>query len=154
MEDRQSALDPGTIRAFVQLLEENALAELTIEEEGYSISVKADGALFQSPAPALLPAAAPAERTEEEGEDGTPIRAPMTGVFYRSPAPGEPALVEVGDHVEEGQVIGLIEAMKVFSEVPAEVAGRVVAVRAKNGELVHQDQVLLLMAPEEEGYAG
>jgi acetyl-CoA carboxylase biotin carboxyl carrier protein len=73
----------------------------------------------------------------------------MTGVYYRAPAPKEPPFVEVGDHIEVGQPIGLIEAMKVFSEVPSEVSGRVVEMPVKNGELVHQDQVLVVVAVEE-----
>jgi acetyl-CoA carboxylase biotin carboxyl carrier protein len=71
------------------------------------------------------------------------ILAPMTGLFYRSPAPGEPAFVNVGDTISVGQIIGLIEAMKVFSEVPADKAGRITAILAKNGELIEEGQPIL-----------
>jgi acetyl-CoA carboxylase biotin carboxyl carrier protein len=73
------------------------------------------------------------------------------GVFYRSSSPDSPPLVDVGDVVEVGQAVGLIEAMKVFSEVKAEVAGRVVAIVAENRQLVQPGDPLLLLAPADGG---
>ncbi len=67
------------------------------------------------------------------------------GVFYRSPAPGSPPFVEIGDSVEKNQPIGMIEAMKVFSEVLADHAGKVVALPAENGKLVHPGDTLILL---------
>ncbi|MCS6949305.1 MAG: acetyl-CoA carboxylase [Armatimonadota bacterium] len=75
--------------------------------------------------------------------------APMTGVFYRAPSPDAPPYVEVGDVVEEGQIICLIEAMKVFNEVPAEKSGRVVEVCAENGQLVEQGAAIFRLEPQE-----
>lgn len=76
---------------------------------------------------------------------GTPVRAPIMGVYYRSPSPGEPAFVEVGDQVAIGDPIGTIEAMKVFSEVISEVAGVIVAIPAENGKLVHSGDSLVVI---------
>jgi acetyl-CoA carboxylase biotin carboxyl carrier protein len=67
------------------------------------------------------------------------------GVYYRSPSPGEPAFVEIGDHVAIGDPIGTIEAMKVFSEVISEVAGVIVAIPAENGNLVHSGDSLVVI---------
>lgn len=67
------------------------------------------------------------------------------GVFYRSPAPGSPPFVEIGDSVEKNQPIGMIEAMKVFSEVLADHAGKVVALPAESGKLVHPGDALILL---------
>lgn len=146
MEENRPVLDAETVRTLVRLVEENALAELTVEDADFAITLKAEGVL-QS---VLLPAAQPRQEEGETVEEGHAfVRAPMTGVFYRAPAPKEPPFVEVGDYIEVGQTIGLIEAMKVFSEVPSEVAGRVVDIPAKNGELVQQDQVLVVVAVEE-----
>ena len=76
---------------------------------------------------------------------GTPVVAPIMGVYYRSPSPGEPPFVEIGDHVSAGDPIGTIEAMKVFSEVISEVTGVVVAIPAENGKLVHAGDCLIVV---------
>ncbi|MEY3602501.1 MAG: hypothetical protein RL169_1745 [Armatimonadota bacterium] len=76
---------------------------------------------------------------------GTPVIAPIMGVYYRSPSPGEPPFVELGDHVSAGDPIGSIEAMKVFSEVISEVSGVVVAIPAENGKLVHAGDSLIVV---------
>ncbi len=81
----------------------------------------------------------------ERASDGTPIVAPIMGVYYRSPSPGEPPFVEVGDHVSAGDPIGTIEAMKVFSEVISEVTGVVVSIPAENGKLVHAGDSLIVV---------
>ncbi|MFM2221988.1 MAG: acetyl-CoA carboxylase, biotin carboxyl carrier protein [Armatimonadota bacterium] len=76
---------------------------------------------------------------------GTPVLAPIMGVYYRSPSPGEPPFVEIGDHVTAGDPIGTIEAMKVFSEVISEVTGVVVRIPADNGKLVHAGDSLIVV---------
>ena len=81
----------------------------------------------------------------EKKLDGTPVKAPIMGVYYRSPSPGEPAFVDVGDHVAVGDPIGTIEAMKVFSEVISEVAGVIVSIPAENGKLVHSGDSLVVI---------
>src|SRR5260221_9240122 len=81
-------------------------------------------------------------------EDRTlPIIAPLTGVYYAAPSPEEPPFVAVGDIVSAGQVVALIEAMKVFNEVQAEVAGRVTTIVAGNGNVVQKGDVLLRIEP-------
>lgn len=150
----EQKLDPESIRALVRLMDENALTELAIEEEGCSILLKADGVTqgvvtcvtTQTPAPVTATPAAEDKRAR--------ILAPMTGVFYRSSSPSEPPFVEVGDAVEAGQIIGVIEAMKVFSEVPADKSGHVAAIPAKNGDLVQQDEPLIILAEEDVTDAG
>lgn len=73
--------------------------------------------------------------------------SPLTGVYYASPAPTSPAFVNVGDVIHVGQVIALVEAMKVFNEVTAEVSGRVVAIVAVSGEVVQKGDALLKIEP-------
>jgi acetyl-CoA carboxylase biotin carboxyl carrier protein len=75
------------------------------------------------------------------------IEAPLTGTFYRTQSPDAPPLCEVGETVEESQTIGLIEAMKVFSEIPAGVAGKVVEIVAQNGKLVQHGDILMYIDP-------
>jgi acetyl-CoA carboxylase biotin carboxyl carrier protein len=99
----------------------------------------ADGG--SSPSPAAQPAAqvpAPAVAPAKPS-----VKAPLTGIFYGAPSPGATAYVAVGDHVAVGQIIGLIEAMKLFNEIKSDLAGRVVRVCADNGALVKARQPLI-----------
>lgn len=75
--------------------------------------------------------------------DGTPLVAPLTGVFYRAGTPGAPPFVSVGDAVAAGAVVGLIETMKIFNEVLAERGGRITAILAESGQLVHAGEALM-----------
>ncbi|HLV81808.1 MAG TPA: biotin/lipoyl-containing protein, partial [Chthonomonadaceae bacterium] len=81
--------------------------------------------------------------------DQVPLSSPMMGLFYRSDKPGAAPFVEVGDHIAVGQTIGIIEAMKVFSEIPAEQAGTVQSVLAQDGQLVQAGEPLMLLRPDE-----
>lgn len=167
------SLTPGDLEAIRQLLKvvtDNQLSELTITlREGVSITIRADvvaptamastgngpaylsspqlphsssAAAIQLTGPVLSPY--PIEAKPTVG-NGAPVPSPMMGVFYDSPSPDEPAFVKPGDDVRVGQTIGLIEAMKVFSEVPSEIAGRVLEVAARNGDLVQLGQPLLYL---------
>jgi len=92
--------------------------------------------------------AMPVAPARAEKEDrGVPVVSPMTGVYYSAPSPTEPPFVSPGGFVSVGQVIALIEAMKVFNEVQAEVAGRVREMVAVNGEVVQKGDTLLKVEP-------
>ncbi|MEH0938555.1 acetyl-CoA carboxylase biotin carboxyl carrier protein [Micromonospora psammae] len=91
------------------------------------------------PAPPAPPAAPPAGRAE--------VRSPMVGTFYRAPEPGAAPFVNVGDAVRPGQVVGIVEAMKLMNEVTAERAGRVAEVLAVDGQPVEYDQPLVTLDP-------
>lgn len=147
------------IRRLVELVTENGLSELTVEQNGTTITVRA--ALSGAPAsPTLLPTqSAPqhivtAAVSSNSAADGfvpqrslTALESPMVGVFYRSGSPEDPPFIQVGDVVRVGDVIGLIEAMKVYSEIPAEASGRVTAAVVENGALVQQGQPLYYLEP-------
>jgi acetyl-CoA carboxylase biotin carboxyl carrier protein len=151
-------MDYDKIKRLIAIVEQNRLAELAVEEEGLSVTIKAEAPEKHVPtvgtaqpglhveveeAPMLEIEEAPME--EIAAENLAEIRSLMIGVFYRCPSPDSPPYIEVGDEIEVGQTIGLIEAMKVFSEVPSEVAGRVVAVPAESGKLVQQGDVLVVV---------
>jgi acetyl-CoA carboxylase biotin carboxyl carrier protein len=98
------------------------------------------------PAPALSAPAGAAESAPEE-EGLIPVAAPLSGMYYAGPSPADPPYVQEGDAVEEGQVVGLVEAMKVFNEIHAETAGTVAKLLVASGALVHAKQPILLIRP-------
>ncbi len=156
------AFDFEEIERLVRLAADRGLAELVVEEGGTKLTVRghrvysvpqapAAPVSVYAPPPAIAPnstlVAAPAVvPVPEEGR--VAIEAPMIGVFYRSTGPDQPSFVEAGDHVSVGQTIGLIEAMKVFSEIPSEVAGTVVDIPVKNGQLVRPGDAILYLLPD------
>ncbi|RYD51139.1 MAG: acetyl-CoA carboxylase biotin carboxyl carrier protein [Sphingobacteriales bacterium] len=95
-----------------------------------------------SNAPAAQPAAAPAA-----SGNGQTVKSPMIGTFYRSSAPDKPAFINVGDEIRAGQVVCIIEAMKLFNEIESEVSGRVVKVLVDDASPVEYDQPLFLVEP-------
>ena len=145
-------MDIRKIKKLIELLEESGLAELEISEGEESVRIArfAQGANavaqgVQQPMQALAPAAqaaAPARSGAAEPSDENMVTAPMVGTFYASPAPGAKSFVEVGQEVRIGQVLCIIEAMKMMNQIESERAGRVVAVLAKNGEPVEFGQPL------------
>ena len=139
------------VEDLIHALEGSTVGELELVEAGTEIIIRRrpDMVMTQAPgqqmglAPAdIAPLAGPPGRLTRE-DRGLPIIAPLTGVYYATPSPSEPPFVAVGDVVGAGQVVALIEAMKVFNEVQAEVAGRVTTIVAGNGNVVQKGDVLL-----------
>jgi acetyl-CoA carboxylase biotin carboxyl carrier protein len=99
-------------------------------------------------APLVAATAAATPQTEAEVPEGmTAIRAPMLGAFYRSPSPGEPPFVQVGQHVKPDDTVCLIEVMKLFNSIKAGVEGEVVQIRAEDGVLVEYGETLIVIRP-------
>ncbi len=97
-------------------------------------------------APAAATPAAPADAAAASGNAQT-VKSPMIGTFYRSPSPDKPAFINVGDEIRAGQVVCIIEAMKLFNEIESEVSGRVVKVLVDDASPVEYDQPLFLVEP-------
>lgn len=102
------------------------------------------------PRPAPTPAAAPAQATAPtaavaEFPDATPVKAPMGGMFYATPAPGKPPFVAVGQQVRKGDQLGIVEVMKLFTSITAETDGVIVAILVENQQSVAKDDVLMLV---------
>jgi acetyl-CoA carboxylase biotin carboxyl carrier protein len=132
------------------LLERSELTELEVEAGGTALILRKPSALAALPAPVATAAAtgAPAGSATAEAEAARPaVRAPLTGIYYASPSPGSPPYVVVGGEVAVGQIVGLIEAMKLFNEIKSDLAGRVVRVVAENGQLVKAKQALIEVEP-------
>lgn len=157
------------IRDLIEFISQTGLNEVNIETEELKLSVKREAEVSakmleslksavpaqQAPAPAApaptpvtTPAASEAAPAKTE-ETGTyiEIKSPMIGTFYRSSSPESPPLASVGDKVEKGQAVCIIEAMKLFNEIESEVSGTIVKVMVDNASPVEYDQVLFLVDP-------
>jgi len=145
------------IKDMINLMNENNLTELEIEKEGMRIRLrKGMGGAFEkavefatSPqAPAAPAASGPQTLSAEKAQKNVvEIKAPMVGTFYRAPSPEAPPYVNIGDMIEQGQVICIIEAMKLMNEIKSEVKGKLVDIQADNAEPVEFGQVLFVVEP-------
>jgi acetyl-CoA carboxylase biotin carboxyl carrier protein len=142
----------GLIDRLGALLEKSDLVELEVESGETGIALRKPSApVLSAPVAAVTPAAT----TDPAGGAPAPapvstskmVKAPLTGIFYSSPSPASPPYVTVGLHVKVGDVIGLIEAMKLFNEIKSDQAGRVVRVVAESGKLVKAKQPLIEVEP-------
>jgi acetyl-CoA carboxylase biotin carboxyl carrier protein len=131
------------------LLERSALSELEVETGGTTVILRTPAALAVSaPLPDEALPEAPAIPDDPPRPRGAhAILAPLTGVYYRAPSPGAEPYVRDGGSVNAGQVIGLIEAMKLFNEIKSDVTGTVRHIAASDGDLVKARQVLLEVDP-------
>lgn len=157
------------IREIIKLVDQSNISEFVFENEGTKIKLKktetgtvlhpaAAPAAVQTNAVEVKPAAAPAPEVPKAVEPAKPaaadtenlheITSPMVGTFYQSPAPDSPAYVKTGDKVTGDSIVCIVEAMKLFNEIEAEVSGEIVEVLVKEGQLVEYGQPLFLVKPE------
>lgn len=137
------------IKELINLMNENNLSELEIEREGMRIKLK-KASLEEPPSVIVekekppskpLPQPTPSKPTSKTIE----IKAPMVGTFYRAPSPETPPFVEVGQEIEPGQVICIIEAMKLMNEIKSEIRGKIKEILVENGEPVEFGQPMFLV---------
>ncbi len=162
------------VQELIKLIAKSEIAEFKMKEGDFQLSIRtvhpAQGqhTVAAAPAPAVMPIAAPAaapatvvapapaapaEAAASATEDAAngnylAVRAPMVGTFYRSPSPEKGPFVKVGDTVEVGSPVCIIEAMKLFNEIESEVKGRIVKVMVEDAHPVEYDQVLFLVDPK------
>ena len=153
-------MDFEEIKQILALVRENDLAEFELEHQGFKIRIKKDGGhpivvaapvagaalapavVAQAPAaPASTASEAPAAPDDGEMELAI-VKSPIVGTFYRASEPGARSFVEVGDVVRKGQVLCIIEAMKLMNEIDSEYEGEVVKVYVENGQAVQFDERL------------
>jgi oxaloacetate decarboxylase alpha subunit len=141
------------IRELVKIVQESGVGEIEIEDEGMRVSVRrADEPMTATPLPVSASleteaTTAPAQLTSAPTDGVTRIESPMVGVFYRAPNPGAPAFVDVGDTVVPGQVLCILEAMKLFNELKAETAGVVRSIHVENAQPVEYGELLFELEP-------
>ena len=151
-------MDIRKVKKLIELLDESGIAEIEITEGEESVRISryasnaapaAAPAVSHAPAPAAAPApaspAAEAPAAEAKEEDGYEVTAPMVGTFYAASSPGAAPYVQVGDRVNEGDTLCIIEAMKMMNQIEADVAGVVKSIRLQNGEPVEYGQVLFVI---------
>jgi len=149
------------IKEIITLMNENDLNEIEIERDGLKLKLKKSNGeahvVMSAPnVPYSLEKIPAPQATREQAASGselTPrknsseIKSPMVGTFYKSPSPETPAFVEVGQTVEVGQVVCIVEAMKLMNEIKSEVRGKVVEVVVENAEPVEFGQTLFVVEP-------
>lgn len=135
--DEGIAIDRGLIETLVQVVEGAGQSEVTVEIGGARVTVR----------PAVAAASPVGGAAAPQAEDGIRVDSPMVGTFYSAPNPDAEAFVKVGDRVVQGQVLCIIEAMKIFNEITAERAGTVREVKVGNAEPVEFGQALFILAP-------
>ena len=147
---------PGQVaylRELARIVADEKLSRLDIQCEGMTWTLKAAPTVVaqfapieaSAPVPMNAPTQAATAPVAVAAPSLVPLPSPMVGVFYLAPSPGEPNFVEIGDRIERGQTIGLIEAMKVFNEITAEASGTLVEIPAGNGQLVETGMPLMLL---------
>ena len=162
-------MDFKQIQELIKLINKSNIGEVTIEEKGFKITVKQkeehiqqvfsapfqpnqSAPAFTAPAPSApaasnTPPANGKKSPEPVADNLITIKSPMIGTFYRSSAPDKPSFVNVGDEIESGKVLCIIEAMKLFNEIESEVKGKIVKVLAEDASPVEFDQPLFLVDP-------
>ena len=144
-------LDMKYVESLANILYEEDLSEISVKENDVKISLKREKPkATMTPAmvhPAVIPSTVTSQIISKEDDKveakGTPILSPMVGTFYNAPAPGEKPFVEVGDTVAIGQVICIVEAMKLMNEIEADTSGRIIEICVNNGDSVEIGQVLM-----------
>ena len=152
-------MDLRKIKKLIELLDESGIAELEVTEGEESVRISRYGAAPPpmaaavpgglpaaaggAPAPASEPPSAPAE--ERPRPKGFEIEAPMVGTMYRAPSPGAPPFVEVGSRISAGDVVCIIEAMKILNQIECEVSGVVKEIPVENGQPVEYGQTLMIV---------
>lgn len=155
-------MDIRKVKKLIELLEESNISEIEIQEgeESVRISRHQQGTAGQMPGyppawnvPAPAPAPAPVQQAPAPSEPSAPpqpsghaVTSPMVGTFYRAPAPGAKAFVEVGQRVKKGETICIVEAMKMMNQIEADKDGAIEAILVEDGEPVEFDQPMLIIS--------
>lgn len=142
----------GQVERLIKLMRENHTKTVNIESDGLKISIEQKESLITSEENLITQAQ---KKIEDESEkikidsSNQMISAPLVGTFYRSPSPQSDFYIELNDEVEKGQVLCIIEAMKVMNEIHADTSGKIVRILVEHGEMVEYGQPLFEIAPKE-----
>lgn len=159
-------MDIKQIQDLVKLVNKSNIGELSIEQDDFKITIKQkeDSSSFVTAPPTFLQQATPvqtqisapapaageqkkASETNNDANNYVTVKSPMIGTFYRQAGPDKPLFVNVGDQVEPGKVLCIIEAMKLFNEIESEISGKIVKILVEDASPVEFDQPLFLVEP-------
>lgn len=144
-------MDIKKLEEFLRFMEEHSLCELEIEEEGTRVKLKKFSVeqpiIYSQEIAAGRPAEKPKPEDNKRKEGLIEIKSPMVGTFYRAPAPGAKPFVDNQQDIHPGDVVCIIEAMKLMNEIKAEIGGIIAEILVKNGEPVEFGQPLFLINP-------
>jgi acetyl-CoA carboxylase biotin carboxyl carrier protein len=145
-------MDIKEIQELIKFVAKSGVSEVSIDRKDFKITIKAQGnapaVVNMQAAPAPVAAApAPAAPVASENANLITIKSPMIGTFYRSASPDKPAFVNVGDKIGPGNVLCVIEAMKLFNEIESEVSGKIVKILIDDASPIEYDQPLFLVEP-------
>lgn len=155
-------MDIRKVKKLIELLDETGVAEIEITEGEESVRISRNSSAVATPAPAYTPISAPAvaqaapavsaspapaaaAAAEADDTEGYAVTAPMVGTFYTASSPGAAPFVQVGDHVNQGDTLCIIEAMKMMNQIETEVSGIIKSIRVQNGDPVEYGQVLFVI---------
>jgi acetyl-CoA carboxylase biotin carboxyl carrier protein len=148
-------MDIRKVKKLVELLEESNIDEIEIHEGDDSVRIRRSapaGAVSAAamptyaapaPAPGAAPAASVAEAPKEAAIEGHAVKSPMVGTYYSAPSPTSAPFIKVGQNVNAGDVICIVEAMKMMNQIEADKSGKIGAILVENGEAVEFDQPLI-----------
>ena len=138
-------MDIRKIKKLIEMLQESDLMEIEVKEGEESVRIARGGQILGNlnQSSASIVETNPSPIVPEESGDSIP--SPIVGTFYRKPAPDKAAFVEVGDHVNVGDVVCIVEAMKMMNEIKSEFSGKVSAIKVSDGEPVEFDQQLIIV---------
>ncbi|HTI11512.1 MAG TPA: acetyl-CoA carboxylase biotin carboxyl carrier protein [Puia sp.] len=161
-------MDFKQIQELIKMINKSNIGEVSIEEKGFKLTIKQKEEAIQqviaapmqqqpiaalaappvsAAATAVSAAEKPAKAAEVPADNTVTIKSPMIGTFYRSSSPDKPPFINVGDEIDLGKVVCIIEAMKLFNEIESEVKGRIVKVLVEDASPVEYDQPLFLVEP-------
>jgi len=152
-------MDLRKLKTLIELVETSGIAELEIQEGEERVRITRAGmqmqptamAMYQAPQMMMAPATAPApvapppEPAPPAAPEGHVVKSPMVGTFYRSASPGAKPFVEIGDTIQQGDALCIVEAMKLMNEIEADASGIVKAILVENGQAVEYGQALFVI---------
>ena len=140
-------MDIRKIKKLIEMLQDSDLTEIEVQEGEESVRiVRGSAQPFEVKTTSISPASVNVLSENNEvvaNESGSPIKSPIVGTFYRKPAPDKPPFVEIGSHVNAGDVVCIVEAMKMMNEIKSEFTGKVSVINIEDGEPVEFDQSLI-----------